>query len=450
MTEYDYPVTIWTSALGYGDGQDHATRGYLRALLAVDYEHVVTNPRGTLTMEPDLEDLRPVLAYPDKYRLGVGVRVREGDPRIGQRWAHITPGVATEAPGAPPGSVPFKWDGIIRAGDWDHDYYREHPDERVNKWNPVVDLMVIHQDPGALARARDAVARETEGDVPIVGITAWETTRIPGQIAQQLSDLDALVVPSHHTAIAIRNSGLDEDCPIEIVPHAITMPPLADTVECERSGRFVFYSIGTNIERKNLITLVAAYMAAFQGANDTGFVLKSNIPRSQKQGFLEKAAARAGIHGPIPKVAIYSDKWPTERIRQLHEQCDCWVDASRGEGFGLGQAEAIIAGNPVITTGWGAQCEVCMGYGDDDGDYTRFTDYALEPVDESMASFGVYRSDQDWADPDFDSLVAHMRTLYDRHLPRNRERAHLAAARYSLGSIGSSLADVFARVKEEF
>lgn len=456
------PITRWYSNLGVGDGQDMATRGYLRSLLAVGYKYLVVSDvaqpityhtsvgrvRGQQASE--LAEFEDLYGFPKHLRQPLR-RVERGDPRIGQRWAHLPDEtVIPVASHAPDGAVVARWTNVIREGEVDQEYYQEHPEELGASWEPVVEAVVAHFDPGQLARARDGiVVRGGGNNAPIVGITAWEADRLPAMIAMSLSDLDMLIVPSEHTKEAFLCSDFDVDCPIKVVPHALGMAPLSDeefTASTSRnSSRYVFYTIGTDILRKNLRGVIEAYCRAFGPDFDgVGLVIKtSGGPKQLKQ--LYEDGVRAAGCAKWPRIAIYGERWPDEKMRRLHLNCDCWVDATRGEGFGLGQLEAAAMGNPVLTTGWGAQTEIVS----DTSTITKLTPYTLTNVDAEMATIGVYDESQQWADPDIDALVSNMRDAAFERLGKRRVQADYIGKRYGLQAIGKTLRGALERAKRQ-
>jgi hypothetical protein len=112
-----YPITLWHGSLGVGDGQDMATRGYLRSLLAVDYKNVVVSPRSSRVSfldKPEIADLNQIIGYPSEFSAKLK-RVEAGDPRIGQKWPHIEEDemVMPVAAHAPKGACAVSWKNII-------------------------------------------------------------------------------------------------------------------------------------------------------------------------------------------------------------------------------------------------------------------------------------------------------------------------------------------------
>lgn len=441
------PITYWYGPVGYDDGIDMATRGYIRSLLSVGYEHIVLNARGgkvSYLNREDIADLVDLMGFP-KHLHKETVRVQAGDPRIGTPWPHLPDEVVCDqAPShAPEGYVGMRWKNIIQEGEVDQDYYREHP--ATLDWEPVTELAVAHFDPGELSRARDGLARDSGGTVPIVGITAWEPDRVPKALAQQLSDLSALIVPSLHTREAFIRSGLS--CPIYVVPHALSISPLSDAEYEEstqrRPNKYLFYSIGSNIPRKNLCGVIEAYCRAFGPEfKGVGLIIKTRGNPPSLKRLYEDGVKVSGC-STWPRIAIYGDSWPSSSIRRLHLTSDCWVDATRGEGFGLCQQEAAALGNQIVTTSWGAQAEVAATV-DQSGlvDWSRLVLCSLVPVDESMVALGPYDSSQQWAESDMGDLVDAMRSAREAYSGKRIAQARRVASEYSLERIGGLLRGV--------
>ena len=173
-----------------------------------------------------------------------------------------------------------------------------------------------------------------------------------------------------------------------------------------------------------------------------GLVIKtSGDPLSLKKLY-EEGVRQSGCT-EWPKIAIYGDCWSDEKMRQLHLDCDCWVDATRGEGFGLPQLDAAAMGNPVITTGWGAQIEIV-----DDPQITKaLVPYELIPVDPKMAKIGVYDENQQWANPDLSALAKAMQEAVFSQWNKRISQADCILKEYGEFTIGARLNKLLERVK---
>jgi len=91
----------------------------------------------------------------------------------------------------------------------------------------------------------------------------------------------------------------------------------------------------------------------------------------------------------------------------LTSACDAYISLHRGEGFGLGIAEAMLFAKPVIVTDWSASTEFC------DEQTSIPIPYTLTPIDPSEFSILPYKGVTNWAEPDIDAAAVALRRLYD-------------------------------------
>ena len=84
---------------------------------------------------------------------------------------------------------------------------------------------------------------------------------------------------------------------------------------------------------------------------------------------------------------------PAGDNQRLLATCDAYVSLHRSEGFGIGMAEAMLRGKPVVATAYGGNTDFL-------NEETGF------PVSYSLASVGEgawpYDADVQWAQPDLD------------------------------------------------
>jgi glycosyltransferase involved in cell wall biosynthesis len=476
MTMSDaWPVTLWYSTLGVGDGHDFATRGYLDALMAAGYEGIRIPPSVStaLTMfdtkkDPSMERFMPLARPPQHLRMAEPQRVQAGDPRIGtsQRIQRL------DDDGNPIKDNfgdPVTEEIIIAEGSIDPDAKIDYTVDA----KTAVRCVVIHHDPTSICRNyANMVKLGKPSGVAYVGVTVWETSSIPDQVALMLSELDLIVVPSEHTARAFRESGLATK--MAVVPHSFDaklwpQPTLEETVR-ERE-KYIFYAIATPIERKNLKGLVRAYFVAFQGRQDVQLRIKSIGERSALERLAREALEESGVpNNERPPIKLFTGEWSTEKIRAFHLDGDCCVSADRGEGFGLVPFEAKLCGSRVITTGWGAATEflkhtsleidgkpnghpyrghphmvgaVRHGTGSD-----ILVPYKLVPVS-GMYGIGCYAPDQEWADPEHDALVEAMREAATQRLGPDLEAWARLNKKFGVDTIGTQLSALLHKARDE-
>jgi glycosyltransferase involved in cell wall biosynthesis len=114
----------------------------------------------------------------------------------------------------------------------------------------------------------------------------------------------------------------------------------------------------------------------------------------------------------------------------LIRQTDCYVSLHRSEGFGLGMAEAMAFGKPVIGTDYSGNTDFLS-------DRTGFpVPYTLRPVQHGEY---IFSDGQSWADPDEAAATDAMRQVFSD--PQERQRRAdsgkaLIEARYGRTNVG--------------
>jgi glycosyltransferase involved in cell wall biosynthesis len=97
-----------------------------------------------------------------------------------------------------------------------------------------------------------------------------------------------------------------------------------------------------------------------------------------------------------------------QQIMRIHSTGDCFVSAHRGEGWGVPQTEAMLAGNPIISTGYGGVHEYLQP-----GKTAMLIDYKMVPLKGMDHSAHFYSSDQLWADIQIEALQENMRFAFN-------------------------------------
>ena len=467
QTQQIFPTTLWYSTLGMGDGHDFATRGYLRALMNENFFGLRVPPSISTSVlmldekaDPEITQFAELTRPPKIARMKPLKLIEAGDPRIG---------TTKVIDGTDMAGNPKPMEVTITEGSIDLDVEQEY----TSSARQEVRSVVIHHDPASIVRHYTTlIKRGKPSKVGYVGVTVWETSHIPDAVAMILNELHAVVVPSEHSKKALVRSGVD--IPVEVVRHTFDpykwpQPTLEELGYPERKDRekYVFYAIATPIERKNLKGLMQAYFKAFEGRDDV--VLRIKIP-GQKIELKEMANAafdQARITGKRPALKIFAGNWPTEKIRAFHLDGDCYVSATRAEGWGLCEQEAKLCGSRVITSEWGAAREFLeyeefvepdmlsgSPYRGAESRIVKTTGYdtlipcALVPV-QGMYGIGCYDEDQQWGEPNEDALISAMRLVAASRLNPDLEAWIRLRADLAIERIGQQLASVILKAREE-
>ncbi|MCU0655232.1 MAG: glycosyltransferase family 4 protein [Polyangiaceae bacterium] len=264
-------------------------------------------------------------------------------------------------------------------------------------------VAVVQTTPGAFPGARARHAGH------LVGFTVWETEEIPGRWLPLLRDVDALWAPSRFSADALRRA---TGRPVAVVPHPQRhrrrrkgpFPGIPD-------GAFVFLSVQEWQDRKNPDGLIRAFCRAFSGRNDVVLVLKLGLRLARDRGRVLETL-RGLVPSGSPPVVVLLEQLSALALRRLFDRADAYVSLHRAEGFGLGMAEAMASGIPVVATAYSGNLE----YMDDTS--ALLVPYRLIPAQERLLSTGLFGPWTRWAEPEEDAAIAQLRACLDPDIAR--------------------------------
>ena len=224
------------------------------------------------------------------------------------------------------------------------------------------------------------------GQVPCV-LTMWEATELPPAFRENLDEFDTVMVPSWHNVELFRRYHDN----VHYVPLGIDPERWFPVKRRPPTTRFNFLIGGTG-ERKGTDLAVRAFQKAFP---------PGSWGRDQPIPYLVmKQPKDEGYHGDrIEHILGYVDG---EVERSIYEEAHCYLQPSRGEGFGLQPLQAIAQAIPTILTnahGHFAFSHLGMGLS----------------FKMSRAGFFLYGDAGYWWEPDFDELVDSMRYVYEHY-----------------------------------
>ncbi len=243
---------------------------------------------------------------------------------------------------------------------------------------------------------------------------SWELSTLPRSLAGQATLADEIWTPSAFCAAAVQ-----EAFPEKIVTPMLPAVSLPGFEKRPRShfllpdDRCLFYfafDIGSVMERKNPLGLLAAFRTAFRADDHAHLAIKvtRGSTRPHDLARLKAAASEVGA-------TIIDEVLPRDELTALLDCCDVYVSLHRAEGFGFTIAEAMLLGKPTLATGYSANVEFM----------TPATAIAIEhklvPVGEGLAP---YPANALWAEPSVEHAAAMMRWVYE-----NRDEARAMGER---------------------
>jgi glycosyltransferase involved in cell wall biosynthesis len=230
----------------------------------------------------------------------------------------------------------------------------------------------------------------------------WEDSLIPRDWADRFNGhLTGVLAPTRHVERVLRDSGVV--VPIAVVPCGLDAqafaPDVLPTAIPSEAG-FRFLHIGSGFPRKGVDVLLDAFFAEFSAKDDVCLVVKT-FPNVHNDTDAYLASLRAE-HPAGPEVVHIDQDVRDYQYYGLYRSADCFVSATRCEGFGLPMAEAMAAGIPVIVTDYSGHTDFC-------DDSTAFMVEAT--LVETRSHFRVPGAM--WAEPSAQSLRGHMRYVFE-------------------------------------
>ncbi|NBW06472.1 MAG: glycosyltransferase [Caulobacteraceae bacterium] len=248
-----------------------------------------------------------------------------------------------------------------------------------------------------------------------IGITAAiETDRCNPSWIKNCNDMDAVIVPSKHSASSLTSSG-NVTKPLYVIPESYSeaivdrQSTTIDTLELSTKFNFLLFGqiTGNNPEndRKNIFYTIKWFCEVFKDDRDVGLVVKTNsgrnttIDRKIVTQTLE-ALIREVRKGMYPRIHLLHGELSDHEVASLyrHPQIKALVSLTRGEGYGLPILEAAASDLPVITTGWSGHVDFLS-----EGKFIE-VDYKLDTIHSSRVDNKIFMSGSRWATPSEDDF----------------------------------------------
>lgn len=263
---------------------------------------------------------------------------------------------------------------------------------------------LVFVNPDYFSQAMEAIGSARNQGRYIIACWFWELETIPEEWRAALAQVDEIMVASVFIEEAFRRY---TDKPVFRVPLPVTASVGSGTRRDDfglASDKFVFmnsFDFNSSVARKNPFAAIDAFQAAFPNdRGDVQLLIKSSNGSRYPEDFHRLLAATAGDH----RILVRDEVIDRSHVHALQRCIDAYVSLHRAEGFGLGLAECMAIGKPVIATGWSGNLDFMTAAN------SCLVDYSLVPV-----APGAYQHAQGarWAEPDVDQAAAFMRRLVD-------------------------------------
>lgn len=223
-----------------------------------------------------------------------------------------------------------------------------------------------------------------QGQHPVL-LSMWEAQRLPESFRSKLHEFQTIIVPSHHNQELFSNYHDN----VKMVPLGVDP---ADWFFQPRKPPVMFFDflIGGSGLRKGTDLAYKAFRKTFDTWPKDG-----PIPR-----LIFKNPRREDFYGD--RIEVIGGKISAEAEIDLYAQAHCYLQPSRGEGFGLQPLQAMAQGCPtILTAAHGHDSFAHLGRGISAG--------------ASKSAYFIYGDAGNWWEPSLDELCDQMRWVYDNY-----------------------------------
>ncbi|MDI9238728.1 glycosyltransferase family 4 protein [Lysobacter sp. LF1] len=264
-----------------------------------------------------------------------------------------------------------------------------------------VDIVFVNPDHFASALERMPVGSRRPR---IVGFWFWELAEVPRQWLPAIEAVDEIMVATEFVADAFRAV---TDKPVTTINYPLQIPissrlARSDFGIPENAYAFLCtFDFNSAIERKNPMAVVRAFRAAFASGRDDFFLMIKSSNGGRQPDQLRRLLDEIGDD---QRIQVRDDVIEGHHLHALQHACDAYVSLHRAEGLGLGMAESMRIGKPVVATGWSGN----MAFMNERN--SLLVDYTLTQVEAGQYPNATGML---WAEPNLDSAASLMRKLAD-------------------------------------
>ena len=225
---------------------------------------------------------------------------------------------------------------------------------------------------------------------PRIGLTMFESSKIPENWASAMNEMDHIVTPTQWGKRLFEADGVT-------VPITVTRLGLNPAYRLrERApGRrpITFLTFIDRGKRKGGIAATNAFIDAFGDSPDVKLIIKGRRAKI-KLGFIN------------PNIETVQQDMTEEELGDLYARCDVLVNPNMGEGFGLIPREFAATGGIALATGW-------AGTGEDIEKWGWPLPYNLQEADWRGARLLEGKDLGVWAKPDVPGVAQVLRHVVE-------------------------------------
>ena len=271
---------------------------------------------------------------------------------------------------------------------------------------PDPEVTLLHMQPDDAVEVLTRMPAHLIDSGRIVGFFMWETEKLPVAHELGLHLVDEVWTASSYCVQAFLRA--KPDVAVFNVGHLVAEAAPALDFDVRGwagagAGATLFYygfDAHSWITRKNPVAVVRAFRAAFPAGEPVALLIKTRhaaVADDPKWSHWWRELYEEA--GADDRIAIRDDDLDPGRMAALNASCDVLVSLHRSEGFGLGLAQAMLCGKPVIASAYSGVLDLM---GESDALLVRTATRAVRPGEFLYSDPG-----QVWGEPE----VAHAAEL---------------------------------------
>jgi glycosyltransferase involved in cell wall biosynthesis len=268
-------------------------------------------------------------------------------------------------------------------------------------------LTIIALNPEQYEDVWNVVGPNLKDNRYVIGQWFWELEVAPPWYRHAFKNkvVDELWAPTRFIESMLRSSA-PSHIPIHYMPLPFQMPRVSPkfslhAIGLEKKFTFLFtFDFGSVMKRKNPEGAIKAFKEAFQANEGAQLVVKSINGRARPREYEKLMWLRDGREDII----LLDQHLDSDESASLIAESDCYVSLHRSEGLGLGMAEAMLLGKPVIATGYSGNLDFM------NSDNSYLVPWTYTSVG---AGANAYPSDALWAEPDLIEASRLMRHVFE-------------------------------------
>jgi glycosyltransferase involved in cell wall biosynthesis len=231
---------------------------------------------------------------------------------------------------------------------------------------------------------------------------AWELDTIPEEWVKLAESVDEIWTPTQFVADAMRTRmtlPVTRMLPGVLMGEIEEVPRARFGIAAEHCVFLFMFDMLSEFERKNPLAVVHAFRAAFAPDEQATLVIKVSRGTADAANLERLRAASVGHN-----IVVIDESVSRAKAFGYLQMCDCFVSLHRSEGFGLGMAEAMLLGKPVIATNYSGNLDFMHA------DSSLLVDYEMTEI---TADGPIYKKGNRWAEPSVEHAAALMRRVFE-------------------------------------